>query len=125
MKRSSLLRIMEIGILFISIVVCLARGQAQEKEESKQGSEVQKTTVVPLPSSLDTLFPPKAERLLYLLKILGLGTLFSAILAGLLENDPQHAKTNFERFKAQYVEVSKLVPEWEKEYPMDPVIDSI
>jgi cytochrome c556 len=51
----------------------------------------------------------------------GLGTPFVGILVDLFENDPQNAKANFEKFKAQYVKVSKLVPEWEKDYPMDPV----
>ncbi len=119
MKRFSLLWIIEIGILIIAIAVWLTTGQAQQNETSIQESKVQKAAVATLPSSLDTLFPPKAEQPLYLFKMLGLGKRFSA--TSLFENDPEHAKTNFEEFKAQYVEVSKLVPEWEKEYPMDPI----
>ena len=48
-----------------------------------------------------------------------LGTFFSGIVADLFENDLQNAKGNFERFKTKYVEVSKMVPEWVKEYPKD------
>ncbi len=48
-------------------------------------------------------------------------TYFRGIVVDVSENDPQHAKSNFNKFKAQYAEVSKLVPEWEKSFPMGPV----
>jgi cytochrome c556 len=53
--------------------------------------------------------------------MMGLATSGNGIFVDLLENDFENAKANFEKFKAQYKEVSKLVPEWEKEFPMAPV----
>lgn len=73
----------------------------------------------PPPGSLDVLYPPKTEEPVYLFKMFELGTFFSGIVGDLFENDLQNAKGNFERFKTKYIEVSKLIPEWEKEYPMD------
>lgn len=75
----------------------------------------------PPPSSLDNLYPPRTEGPVYLFKMLGLNTSFVGIVADLLEGDPQNAKADFKRFKAQYVELSKMVPEWEKRFPMGPV----
>jgi hypothetical protein len=71
------------------------------------------------PSSLDSLYPPNKNEPVYLLKMFELGTFFSGIVADLFENDAQNAKGNFEKFREKYIEVSKLVPEWEKDYPMD------
>jgi len=53
--------------------------------------------------------------------MLGMGGAFSSIVADLLENDPQSAMADFQAFKTQYSEVSKLVPEWEGMFPMEPV----
>jgi len=102
-------------------VLGFTSGQAQKKGEVKPREQDSKDLFAPLPRSLDNLFPPKADKPIFLLKHLGLGTRFSGIVANLIENEVQHAKANFERFKVQYVEVSKLVPEWEKKYQMGPV----
>ncbi|MFH1161419.1 MAG: hypothetical protein V1733_10805 [bacterium] len=50
-----------------------------------------------------------------------LNTPLNGILIDLLENDPESAMSQFERFKTVYVEVSKMVPEWKKKFPMDVV----
>jgi cytochrome c5 len=50
-----------------------------------------------------------------------LGNLFSGIASDLAENDLQGVRDVFEKFKTEYVEISKMVPEWKKEYPMKPV----
>ena len=77
--------------------------------------------MAPLPTSLDALYPPQAGQPIYLFEMLGLGTRFSGIVADLSENKLQEAVANFEMFNAQYVEVSKLVPEWRRHYPQGPV----
>ena len=74
-----------------------------------------------LPSSLDRFYPPKAEQPIYLFRMFGLGGLFSGIASDLVENDLQGARDVFEKFRTEYVEISKLVPEWKKGYPMGPV----
>jgi len=57
--------------------------------------------------------------------MLELGTFFSGIIADLSENDFQNAKGNFEIFMTKHDELSKLIPEWEreweKEYPGGPL----
>jgi hypothetical protein len=53
--------------------------------------------------------------------MLGMAAPFSGIVADLSEADLEYAQANFEKFKVQYVEISRLVPEWEKDYPMGPV----
>jgi cytochrome c556 len=76
---------------------------------------------VPLPASLDTLYPPEAEQPIFLMKNLGLNMLFTGIVVDLFEDDLDHAKTNFEKFKSEYLGISKLVPEWKDEFPVKPV----
>jgi cytochrome c556/catechol 2,3-dioxygenase-like lactoylglutathione lyase family enzyme len=112
MKRLPLLLI---GILTF-LVIALAF-TSQEMEKSKEPA----ATATSLPSSLDALFPPKAEQPVFLFRMFGIGIPLTGIVSDLFENDFQHARANFEKFKAQYVEVSKLVPEWQTKFPMGPV----
>ena len=77
--------------------------------------------VSPVPQSLDAFYPPKAKAPVHLFGMLKLDTAFSGIVVDLLEDDPAGAKGSFQEFKAQYSELSKLVPEWKKRYPMAPV----
>jgi hypothetical protein len=95
--------------------------QAQKKENPSQGGQAPKAMSAPLPSSLDALFPPKVEQPIFLFRKLEMGTYFSGIVSDLLEGDPGNAKVNFEKFKAQYEEISKLVPEWKGDFPQGPV----
>jgi hypothetical protein len=108
------------GFGIFSIILVLMSGRAEEKSV-KQAKETPKSISAKLPSSLDTFFPPKAQQPTFLFRMLGLSTSFSGIVADLLENDLQHAKANFERFKAQYIEISKLVPQWGSNFPVGPV----
>ena len=111
MRRSA---IVGIGIAILVVTAAFAADRVQEKESPQ-------TVIAPLPDALDALYPPKAQGPLYLFKMLALGTSFPGIVADLLENDHENAMAGFETFKAQYIEVSKLVPEWGKECPMGPV----
>jgi hypothetical protein len=76
-----------------------------------------------LPSSLDAYFPPKAKEPVYLFRMMGMATPMSGIIVDLMEQEPPNAIANFEKFKAQYLDVSKLVPEWTKKFPVGPVDD--
>jgi len=111
MRRSVLLLVgvgMVIGLVFIT-------AYAEEK--------VPKAAAVRLPASLDSFYPPKAQQPVHLLRMFSLGGLFSGIASDLAESDIQDARDVFEKFKKEYVEISKLVPEWKKAYPMGPVED--
>ena len=68
------------------------------------------------PSSLDALYPPQTKESVYLFKMFELNTFFSGIIAELFENDFRNAKGNFEIFMTKHSELSKLIPEWEREW---------
>jgi cytochrome c556 len=110
------------SLLLLGILIVLTIGLGGI---SSQSQEIEGLTAIasPPPSSLEALYPPKAEQPIYLFSMLGLDTSFSGIVADLFENDLPHAQANFKKFRAQYVEISRLVPEWEKNYPMGPVED--
>jgi len=108
-----------IGILVIAVVgPVITNAQVQKDVKSKpKAAEI----VAPLPASLDNYFPPKAEQPAYLFRMLGMGKPFSAIAVDIFENDIKNVRANFENFKTQYLEVSKLIPEWESYFPLEPV----
>lgn len=109
------------GILVILACVLASTPQAQKVESSEQEKETLEGLTAPPPSSLDALYPPLAKQLIFLSKMRELEIPFVGIVVDNLENDRQNCMSNFEKFKAQYVEVSKLVPEWEKNFPLGPV----
>ncbi len=74
-----------------------------------------------LPGTLDSLYPPAADRPVYLLKMLELETAFSGIVVDLMEEDFGGARGLFEEFRARYREAAAMVPEWGGEYPEKPV----
>lgn len=74
-----------------------------------------------LPSSLDRYFPPAAPGPIYLASMLEMTTPLSGVASDLFEGDTDNARANFEDFKAQYLKVSKMVPEWESYFPAAPV----
>jgi hypothetical protein len=118
------LRLLRMGLMVLAIVLESAVGQAQEMGKPKQAKGNVKTVSGPsgpLPSSLAALYPPKTKQPLLLVGMFELGTYFSGIVAELFESGLPAAKATFNRFKAQYGAVSKLVPEWENNFPMDPV----
>ncbi len=94
---------------------------AQKKENPTQEVQAPKGMSALLPSSLDALYPPEAEQPIFLFKKLGMATSFSGIVSDLMENDPENAQANFARFKAQYAELSELVPEWKGGFPPGPI----
>ncbi len=105
----------------LAVALPFANAQGRKTEGFKLESWNPAAFSAPPPSSLDKLYPPKAEQPVYLVKMLELNSSFVGIVADLLEGDTKNARADFERFKAQYVEISKIVPEWEKNYPMGPV----
>ena len=109
------------SLAFILILRLGYTGAHSQKTQIAKKEGLALNDYAPPPSSLDVFYPPKTEEPVYLFKMFELGTFFSGIVADLFEKDLQNAKGNFERFKTKYVEVSKMVPEWEKEYPMDPL----
>ncbi|UCF64508.1 MAG: hypothetical protein JSW33_01380 [bacterium] len=114
---------MKRAVLFLAtiLIVLLAGLLLTSFQASKKDKPQSSDITVPLPASLDKLFPPQAEQPVFLFKMLGMATPFTGIIVDLFENDLENAKDNFEKFKANYTELSKLVPEWEKYFPIEPV----
>lgn len=113
MKKLAIFMVAILGIAVVALTIINAQVQQEVKSTSKD--------VTPLPASLDNFFPPRAEQPIFLFRMLGMAKPLSGIMADLSENDFPNVIANFEQFKVQYVEVSKLVPEWEKNFPLAPV----
>ncbi len=106
-------------ILSISVLAVLITALSYAGSETQ--GETDQHIAGPLPVSLDNLYPPKAEQPVYLSRMLGMSTPFTAIIVDLFENDAPNAMADYEKFKAEYYEVSQLVPEWQAMFPMAPV----
>jgi hypothetical protein len=106
--------------LLILVIGCTT-DQSEEIAKLKLEVEELKSLANPPPGSLDSLYPPNAEAPIYLFKMFEMSTPLAGIAIDMFEEDLEHARTNFERFKTQYGDISKLVPEWENEYPMEPI----
>lgn len=100
-----------------------AGNQSEEIARLEKENAALRALVGPPPSSLDNLFPPKANGPVLLFKMIGLATPLTAIVVDLSEKDLEQAKAHFARFRTQYAEVSKLVPEWESAFPLEPVAE--
>jgi len=105
-------------LIYTTIVFTFAMAQPQNEVKSTS-----KTTdsIIPIPASLDTFFPPQADQPVYLFRMLGMNRSFTGVVVDLFENDIENARANFEAFKTQYLEISKLVPEWESYFPVEPL----
>ncbi|NIM58004.1 MAG: hypothetical protein GTO16_03545 [Candidatus Aminicenantes bacterium] len=111
-------------IIFLFILVFILANtipKTQKIETPQLGKKAPPEMATPPPSSLDLLYPPKTEQPVYLFRMLGMATPFVGIMVDLFENEPQNVKANFDKFKVQYSEVSQLVPEWEKDFPIAPL----
>jgi mono/diheme cytochrome c family protein len=117
LKKTVVLAISFLTFSFLGVVSALPRTQAAlTASHSVSGAQEG-----PLPASLDAFFPPKAPHPVYLSKMMALGTVMSGIMADLFENDVKNAVGNFASLKATYVDVSQLVPEWRKFFPLAPM----
>lgn len=74
-----------------------------------------------LPSSLDDLYPPQAQRPVLLLAMHELNAALAGIVVDITEGDREGAMANLEILRDRYRESASLVPEWESWYPLEPV----
>lgn len=110
-----------IGVFFLCLYFISAPMFSGPKNGPIQPTPSRTAAAAPLPDSLDAYFPPKAKEPVFLLRMLGMAAPMSGIIVDLMEKEPQNAIANFDKFKGQYQDVSQLVPEWTKEYPLGPV----
>lgn len=111
------------GILFLWLTFNTAPAPSSQVKKSSATAPSSTAEFASLPISLDAYFPPKAKEPVYQFRMLGMSFPLAGILVDLSESEHQNALANYEKFKAQYQEVSKLVPEWTKEFPLGPVED--
>lgn len=116
MKKFTLL-LLAILIVFFGC----SNDQSEEIEKLKQENEAFKALLGPPPSVLDAMYPPQTEIPVYQMQMMEMAVPMSGILVNLLENDMENVMPNFEFFKAKYTELSKVVPEWEDQFPMGQV----
>ncbi len=98
-----------------------SNNQAEEIAALEQENAYLKSILAPPPSALDAMYPPQTEMPVYMMQMMEMAVPMSGILVNLLENDMENVMPNLENFKAKYTEISKVVPEWENQYPMGPV----
>lgn len=119
MKRQIWVYLASIAIIIVTAGAVAYYNDADDQAEQINTSPVRSTA--PLPASLDNLYPPIADQPVWMLKMLEMDFPFTGIVVDLLEEDIPNALDNFEKFKALYLELSELVPEWQHMFPIEPV----
>ncbi len=108
------LTIIFLGVLSL-IVVGSATGQRQEAAPAVSPA------ATALPPSLDALYPPNADRPVFLLAMFELGTLMSGTIGDFLDGDFANAEQGYTSFQEKYARLSQMVPEWRSELPAAPI----
>lgn len=103
-----------VALCLIVLVALAVEGAGDKKAPNTEAATF-------LPSSLDNLYPPNAPGPMYLLAMFDMATPFSGIVSDLFEGDMANSHDNFEKFREQYIAVSKMVPEWETRFPIGPI----
>ncbi len=111
-------------IMLVSVLILMTGCTPDQSEEvAKLKEEIANLKIIagPPPASLDNLFPPITPAPILLIKMHEMSSSFGGIAIDMFENDLENSRVHYERFKAQYIDNAKLVPEWENDYPMKPV----
>jgi hypothetical protein len=106
--------LISVGVLASAIIPHAGAGTLPEATRDLPAASI-------LPESLNALYPPVANRPVFLLGMLKLETSFSGIAADLMEDDFDGARESFGDFRRQYREIAGMVPEWRGEYPEEEV----
>jgi cytochrome c556 len=114
MRRLSIIILTTIGALAVT-------GSGASAPGSAAGDPVQPVASHGLPASLDALYPPQAEQPEYLMRMVGLNGHLVGIGIDLEQQDLEHAAVSYASFKAAYLELAGLVPEWRDRFPEAPV----
>jgi cytochrome c556 len=119
MKKTTL----KIGLPLLILVFLFSFSSLQSIKAGslEQSHDTSKMTIPPPPSSLDALYPPQAKEPVWLMRMVGMATYFSGILSDLFQGDMENVMPSYEKFKMQYSEMAKLVPEWESAFHLDSV----
>jgi mono/diheme cytochrome c family protein len=106
-----------------ALILVMGCNTDQSKEIARLKQEISDLRVLasPPPGSLDKLYPPEADRPVYQISMFEMEAPFAGIVLETQRGNLQGAATHFESFKTRYLEVSRMVPEWEKAYPLQPL----
>ncbi len=107
-------------LIFLGVTALSVSLLSQQKEQAAEERMAMKPGAS-LPAAIENFYPPKAQGPVYLIKMIGLAESFGGFLGDLFENDLPNALAGFQKFKAQYLELSGLVPEWKSLYPHAPL----
>src|SRR3990172_3267936 len=105
----------------IIAILVVALGCSNEAERLKRENETLKAYATPPPGAMDALLPAKPAPPVYQLRMMGMSMPFTGIISDLFEQDFENVMANFQAFKTEYIEVSKLVPEFASSFPIAPV----
>lgn len=108
--------------VLITLMGCTAV-QSEEIAQLRQELTGLRTLAGPPPSSLDNLYPPKAPAPLYQIAMFRLDGPLTGIALETERGNFELARMHFKKFQVQYIEVSRMVPEWEDAYPLQPLED--
>lgn len=109
---------------FVGILILVggcATNQSKEIAQLRQETSNLKALAGPPPGSLDKLYPPAADAPIYQIRMFEMEAPFAGVAIETGRGNFGLAKAHFERFRAHYVQVSKIVPEWESAYPLEPL----
>lgn len=93
----------------------------QENQNLSQQTRLLLALAGPPPASLDALFPPQAEAPQFLFAMYGLAGTLEGLIVDLQEQDMEGAQANYERFRQRYTDTAQMVPEWTRNFRMEPV----
>jgi hypothetical protein len=113
-------RIVYISLLLAWMAGC-ANDQADEIANLKQENEELKILAGPPPKSLEKLYSSNGQPPVLLVKMHSMNLFLANIANNVLDQDFKSAQVNYENFKAEYAETSKLVPEWTQFFKDKPV----
>jgi len=108
-------------IIAILLVAGCASPSSSELEALKTEVAALKAQTGPPPSALDQFYPPAAQAPIYQIKMHELANPMSGMIADVMEGDAENVNGGYAAFKAAYMEVAEMVPEWKSLFPMEPV----
>ena len=126
MKRKVFTVVAFVSLLLVTLAACSSNSAELNQlktDNQKLAADNQqlKDLAGPPPSSLDNFYPPKAPAPLYLVEMFNLAGPMEGIGANLQAQNMAAVKASYQAFVTQYDKVNKMVPEWSKYFPKDPV----
>jgi len=115
-------RLLYTAIVAAALLTPVISGNCRaQKAQAKGGGQKAWPAPMHLPAALNDLYPPKAQEPVLLMKMHAMNEALTGMIADLSENDGPNAKSNYEQFRKEYVEASKLVRDWTPAFTQEPL----